>query len=323
MIKWFYAEPPIRRLRIYSNPVIMKRIVIFVSLLLAMASGSQAQLLYRISGNGLQRPSYIIGTHHLIDAAFTAQIKGLQEAMEQTEQVYGEVVMADMMNPDSIKLIQEISMLPDGKTLRDVMTADQFSRLDYCFQEQLGVKLSSEQLYSALGHMTPSGLSSYLTVMLYMKSHPDVNVQNAIDSWFQFEAQRQGKPVGGLESVAFQARLLMQEGYIEDQVTALMCLVDNVDLNVMMLNDITEAYHNQDLAAVADAMGELDEVDCGATEQENESLLYGRNENWVKLMPAIMRARPTFFAVGSAHLTGDRGVLNLLRQAGYTVEGVK
>lgn len=301
----------------------MKRIVLLVSLLLPFCAVSQAQLLYRISGNGLQHPSYIIGTHHLIDAQFTAQITGLKEAMEQTDQVYGEVVMSDMMNPDSMKAMQEISLLPDGKTLRDVMTADQFSRLDYCFQEQLGVKLSSEQLYNALGHMTPAGLSSYLTVMLYMKSHPESNIQTAIDSWFQSEALRQGKHVGGLESVSFQAELLMQSGTIEEQVTALMCMVDNVDFSIMMLNDVTEAYHDQDLDAVAAAMNEMSEVECDASEQENESLLYDRNNRWLEQMPSIMQQHPTFFAVGAAHLTGDRGVLNLLRQAGYTVEGVR
>lgn len=301
----------------------MKRIVLLFCLLTVGYGATQAQLLYRISGNGLQRPSYIIGTHHLIDATFADQIKGLQEALEQTEQVYGEVVIADMVHPDSIKALQELSMLPDGKTLRDVMTADQFTRLDQCCHEHLGMKLSSEQLYNVLGHMTPSGLSSHLIVMLYMKSHPDVNVQNAIDSWFQSEAQRQGKSVGGLESLAFQARLLMQEGTIEDQVKALMCLVDNVDLNIMILNDITEAYHDQDLDAVAAAMDEMSEVECGMTDREGESLLYGRNERWVQQMPAIMSAHPTFFAVGAAHLTGDRGVLQLLRAEGYTVEGVR
>lgn len=301
----------------------MKRFTLVVSLLFLFCGVTQAQLLYRISGNGLQRPSYIIGTHHLIDAAFTAQIKGLSEAMEQTEQVYGEVVMADMAHPDSVKAVQKLSTLPDGKSLRDVMTADQFSRLDQCFYEQLGMRLSSDQLYAAFGHMSPSGLSSYLTVMLYMKSHPEVNVQNAIDGWFQAEALRQGKPVGGLESVAFQARLLMQGGTIEEQVQALMCMVDNIDLNIMMLNDLTEAYHDQDLNAVVSAMNEMDEVECGMTDREGESLLYGRNERWVQQMPAIMSAHPTLFAVGAAHLTGDRGVLNLLRQSGYSVEGMK
>ena len=33
--------------------------------------------------------------------------------------------------------------------------------------------------------------------------------------------------------------------------------------------------------------------------------------------------RPTFFAVGAGHLPGEKGLLQLLRNAGYTVEGQK
>mgnify|MGYP006319358759 CR=1 FL=1 len=40
-------------------------------------------------------------------------------------------------------------------------------------------------------------------------------------------------------------------------------------------------------------------------------------------MPDIMKAHPTFFAVGAGHLPGDKGLLKLLREAGYTVEAVK
>jgi uncharacterized protein YbaP (TraB family) len=43
----------------------------------------------------------------------------------------------------------------------------------------------------------------------------------------------------------------------------------------------------------------------------------------VKAMPAIMKEAPTFFVVGAGHLPSDRGVLELLRKAGYTVEGVR
>lgn len=302
----------------------MKTRVAITALLLLSCTSLRAQLLYRISGNGLERPSYIIGTHHLVDASFTAQIAGLPEALQHTDQVYGEVLMADMTHPDSLAKVQAHSLLPDGKTLRDVLTADQFARLDRCCHDLLGVKLSSEQLFAALGRMTPSSLSSYLTVMLYLQNHPgELNIQNTIDSWFQAEATRQGKPVGGFESLTYQMQLLMQDGSLDEQVRSLMCLVDNIDLSVMMLNDVTESYRNQDLTALTAAMDMLSEDDCGATDRENESLLYGRNERWVRQMPAIMRSRPTFFAVGAAHLPGDRGVLQLLRQAGYTVEGVR
>ena len=40
-------------------------------------------------------------------------------------------------------------------------------------------------------------------------------------------------------------------------------------------------------------------------------------------MPAIMADKPTFFAVGALHLVGENGLLQLLKNAGYTVEGLK
>lgn len=302
----------------------MKKLLFLIAILI-LSDGIQAQLLYAISSNGLERPSYIIGTHHLVDASFTTKIVGLEKALRETDQVYGEVVMSDMTNPDSMAALQSLSLLPDGKTLRDVLTADQFTRLDRCFYDVVGAKLSSEQLYAALGRMTPSGLSSYLTVMLYLKNHPgEVDVQNTIDGWFQIEAARNGKYVGGLESIAFQAQLLMQSGNLDEQIVSLMCFVDNLDLSLMMLNDLTDAYHQQDLEGVRIAMeGDMGDGCPSLASEEGDELLYNRNTRWVTLMPAIMKERPTFFAVGAAHLVGPRGVLQMLREAGYTVEGVR
>lgn len=36
-----------------------------------------------------------------------------------------------------------------------------------------------------------------------------------------------------------------------------------------------------------------------------------------------VKAAPTFVAVGALHLPGDKGLLNLLKKQGYTVEAVK
>ena len=40
-------------------------------------------------------------------------------------------------------------------------------------------------------------------------------------------------------------------------------------------------------------------------------------------MPGIMKDKSTLFAVGAAHLVGEKGVIELLKKAGYTVEGIK
>lgn len=47
-------------------------------LVCAVTLGAQAQLLYKISGNGLKAPSYIIGTYHFADVKFTDSIPGLK-----------------------------------------------------------------------------------------------------------------------------------------------------------------------------------------------------------------------------------------------------
>ena len=62
---------------------------------------------------------------------------------------------------------------------------------------------------------------------------------------------------------------------------------------------------------------------CDATPEEEAAILSNRNANWLTKMPDIMAQKPTLFAVGAGHLPGDKGVLNLLRQAGYKVEPVK
>ena len=53
------------------------------------------------------------------------------------------------------------------------------------------------------------------------------------------------------------------------------------------------------------------------------SIIYNRNKAWAEKLPAIMKAAPTFVAVGALHLPGEKGLLNLLKRQGYTVEAVK
>ena len=84
-------------------------------------------------------------------------------------------------------------------------------------------------------------------------------------------------------------------------------------------------YSLFDLCPYDEAVGmdEKQQNQCDSTPEEDDQLIYSRNANWIKFMPQIMKDKPTFFAVGAGHLPGDKGVLQLLRNAGYTIEGVK
>ena len=53
--------------------------------------GINAQLLYKISGKDIKKPSYIVGTFHVAPASFVDSIPGLRAAMDEAEQVCGEL----------------------------------------------------------------------------------------------------------------------------------------------------------------------------------------------------------------------------------------
>ena len=54
-----------------------------------------------------------------------------------------------------------------------------------------------------------------------------------------------------------------------------------------------------------------------------EKLLFTRNANWVPLIEKAITQNHIFIAVGAGHLGGEKGVINLLRKAGYNVTAVK
>ena len=64
---------------------IITKLLMLLALLISFIMNANAQLLYKISGNGLTQPSYIIGTYHLAPVSFVDSIPGLKEAMDAIE----------------------------------------------------------------------------------------------------------------------------------------------------------------------------------------------------------------------------------------------
>ena len=301
----------------------MKKTLTFIIALLA-AGSMNAQILYKITGKDAKGASYIIGTYHLADASFTEKIPGLQTALAETEQVYGEVNMENMMQPASIQKMTAAMMLPEGQTLKTVLTPEQFGKVSAFAKELMGVGLDNDMVFSQMGKMSPKALATQFTLLLFIKnSATPFNPANGLDNFFQMQAKQNNKPIGGLETIDFQIETLYKSTPIERQVEELICLVDNKEYNLMMVQEISKAFYAQDLQAIEKAADEKLNNSCDSTPEEEETLIYGRNDNWMKLMPAIMAEKPTFFAVGALHLVGERGMLAQLQKAGYTVTPCK
>lgn len=302
----------------------MKRIVMTMAACVVAAVSINAQLLYKISGNDLEKPSYIIGTHHLANVGFVEKINGVKEALTETEQVYGELKWDVMANPDSLKAMQERMMLPEGQTLKTILTPEQYKRLDAFMTAKMGAGMSNPMVEAQMGKLTPMALVTQFQVLLFLMNHMgEFDPSSTFDQYFQAQAQKNNLPCGGLETMSFQAQLLYGSTPMERQVEQLMCLIDNEQFNVQMLEEMTKAFYAQDLDALKKAMDVKLGTSCDSTPEEEAALIDNRNADWLTKMPAIMKQAPTFFAVGAGHLPGEKGVLQLLRNAGYTVEGVK
>ena len=297
----------------------------FLSLFIAFVSVvvCNAQLLYKISHKNLEKPSYIVGTYHLAPASFIDSIPGATAALVAVDVVCGEVVMSEMEGRENQKKVKAAMMLPDGKSLSDVLTADEMQRLNAYMDKLLGMNLDNPILKSQMGKMTPMALSTQLQLVQYMKLTPKFNPMKLLDAHFQNAAKKAGKQVKGLETVDFQIATLYMGTTLERQKQQLFCMVENDEYYSLQMKQLAEAYFAQDMEALWEITEEKLGNLCDSTPEEDEALIYGRNAAWAEKMPAMMNEAATLFVVGAAHLPGEKGVLELLKAKGYTIEAVK
>ncbi len=299
-----------------------KAILLAMAIIASLTYNAQAQILYRISGKGLESPSYIVGTYHLAPASFADSIPGMRQAIEQTNQVCGELDMMDAFKPENASRLMQSQILPEGVTLSSLLTTDQLTRLNALLLEVLGSNLEDEAFAAQMDKMKPVALSTSLSLAVYMKKSKSFNPMELLDNYFQMLALQNGKSVKGFETVDFQIGVLYDKE-LQKQVDDLMCMVDHFDETTSIVDRITEAYFTQNLQQLEAILEEEMEGECAATPEEEAALLDNRNRNWVGMMPDMMTEQPTLFVVGAGHLCGEQGVLKLLENLGYTVEGVK
>jgi uncharacterized protein YbaP (TraB family) len=121
----------------------------------------------------------------------------------------------------------------------------------------------------------------------------------------------------GLETIAFQMQMLMSAP-IPEQAKILLETIDKWNLGKAELKQMVDTYSTADLTLLASLMNSSETSDM----MNKETMIDGRNKNWVKQMPALMKKKSVFFAVGAGHLSGKVGVLALLKDKGYTVTPV-
>lgn len=286
-------------------------------LLVNLTLCANAQLLWKISGKGLEQPSYVFGTYHLSPLSIKDSINGMSQAINETKQLYGEIIMSESKEPAFIQKAQQLMMLPKDTTLKSLFTPEDYELLGKVVKETMKIDIAM------LSQLKPAFINTQLAILFYLQHSKAFNPQEQLDTYFQQQAIQQGKKVGGLESSESQLEVLFNSATLQRQADLLTCTAKNVEEVIEKAKQIVEYYQTQNLDEIFRLINEDKNEICGSTPEELDVMIYNRNRAWVKKMPAIMSEAPTLFVVGVGHLPGKQGVLKLLEKQGYKVEAMK
>ena len=278
----------------------MKKLLLYF---LCLSGFSQAQLLYQISGNGLTEASYLYGTIHILPKDKFELSNSLKRAFDASTTIAMEVDL-DMSGAEKIALAQKV-MLPDGKTLKDFMAAQDYLQLKaYCIDSLQW----SESKFERSSKLKPMFFSSVLI---------QENMSNMASYEMEFNklAKKKKKETIGLETIEFQLGLFDQLP-MQTQVDM---LKQDYKSDMKNYDTLLACYLREDL----ETLGKLMAEETSAYPEFNELMLVQRNKSWIAPMRAQMQKESTFFGVGAAHLSGPDGVVALLRAQGFTVTAIK
>jgi uncharacterized protein len=298
----------------------VKRIILALCSVVILINYGHAQLLWKISGNGLEKPSYIFGTHHLAPLSIQDSITGLSKAKSETEQVCGEVVTSDLLKPEYQEKYKLASLMPNGKKVSDLLTKDQRIKVNKLLKDVIGSDLDA---MPQLEQLSPFALTTVVLIVLNQQMIPGFDPRTQLDTQFQNEAIKSREKVLGLETTDFQLNVLFKSRTIERDAELLVCLADHLEQTKNENKIAYEAYMNQNLQKLLEISEEEMNNNCDSRPEEDAKLIYDRNNNWVNKMPEIMKKCPTLFVVGALHLPSEKGILNLLKMRGYSVEAIK
>jgi uncharacterized protein YbaP (TraB family) len=284
----------------------MKKLFISLLTLLTGLSFSQElekSLLWKISGNGLQRDSFLYGTIHITcDATLDANTIN---ALEKTEQLYLEL---DMDEKSMQMQMMKHMMMKDGVKLSTLLNPDDFKTVDEFLKKNINMSAK----------MFDSFKPFIITTMLYPKmiDCPFQSVENELMK----VSKEQKEEIFGLETVEDQMKVFDAISYQVQADELVKMAKSDLQKDKDELNKMMKIYQNKDIEGMLKMM---DDSDNKITSDNQDVLLNNRNKNWIPVMIKTMKAKPTFFGVGAGHLAGEEGVIKLLRKEGFTVEAVK
>ncbi len=261
-------------------------------------------LLWQISGNGLEEPSYLFGTIHIICKNQFVWTDAMQNSIEQTEKICLEM---DLDDPALMLQIAKLMTATDGKKLSDYFSESEYKMVKKYFMDSVGINLIM------LNNMKP-----FVLATLFKPTGTDCDSTVSYEFIMTDYAKKEQVEIIGLETAEEQISIF-ESISIDTIINTVVEVAENGGMESQGdLKKLMDTYVSQDLPKLHE---ELLSSDLAGMDMND--FIYERNQNWIPKMKDYMSQHSIFFAVGAGHLWGKEGVIQLLKNEGYEVTPIK
>ena len=287
-----------------------------LALLLAMVNVAVAQqapkydaLLWKITGPGLSKPSYLYGTMHVSDKVAFHLSEEFFAALDGSDVVALEMDPALWLGElATSKWFAAFAGMQEGGEGETDLYRKAF-QLDFPDRKAFTIALAQDpEVVNDLLYRMTSG-------------NADQEEDTYLDLFIYQCGSRAGKQVVGLEGMehAIQQLLLavLPNGGEPDPARQKRRMEARA-LGITPLEAIEDSYRLQDLDRM-DSLFDLTTDD----DRMRRFVIDERNDLFLESMLPLMGDRSVFTGVGAMHLPGEQGLIEMLRRKGFTVEAVR
>lgn len=243
--------------------------------------------------------SYLFGTMHVRDLRAFGWLETAKQHLAECEVFATEF---DFSDADGEALAAALH-LPEGVTLDALLKPRVWKNLDFYARKKLGVGAETMRHQHPMAVMTALSASSLMDESAH-----------SLDETLWHHARHLGKTTTGVETFADQLETLRKIPF-EQHLKSLTWLLKNYDRQKRRLKKMMNWY----------ALGDIQQLYKAAKKDVKgmrRILLYDRNTLMAERFAEIAREHSLFCAVGAGHLAGGKGMLRLLKKAGFKVKPV-
>lgn len=249
---------------------------------------------------------HLLGSVHVLKAEHYPLPAVFEGAFSNACIVLFETDIGEMMKPESQFKLTARAQLPEGQTLKDVLTGKTYAGL-------LRHLKDSGMPEAMISRFKPGFVVMMLAMVELQKE--GFNPASGMDLYFYKRTKKEGKTVRGLESLDFQMDLICNLSNAEGEALIKSTLADMKDAKTKFA-ELIVAWQAGDGAAIEKLLNQAQKEDPAIMKK----FLTDRNLAWVPQIEELAKGtNNAAVIVGAGHLVGKDGVVELLKQKGYKV----